>query len=101
MPDLKHVGRLTTNNRKLIVAYRVVPGDPDSCLVVHPETLDADQHDALIKLVESNAGQTAYELGEAMARTSLPDGHNMLTHFHRTGKLVKTPTSSVEMVPNS
>jgi len=101
MPDLKHVGRLASNNRKLIVAYRVVPGDPESCLVVHPETLDADQHDTLMKLVESNTGQTAYELGEAMARTTLPDGRNMLTQFHRTGKIVKYKSSDVDMIPNS
>lgn len=101
MAELKHVGRLTSNNRKLVVAYRVVPGDPDSCLVVHPETLDSDQHDTLMKLVESNTGQTAYELGEAMARTTLPDGRNMLTHFHTTGKLNKYNTSLVELTPNS
>lgn len=101
MPDLKHVGRLTTNNRRLIVTYRVVPGDPDSCLVVHPETLDADQHDTLMKLVESNTGQAAYELGEAMARTTLPDGRNMLAHFHRTGKLNKYPSETVELTPNT
>ena len=58
MADLKHVGRLTTNNRKLIVAYRVLPDDPDNCLVVHTESLDAADHDELIKLVESNAIQT-------------------------------------------
>jgi len=101
MPDLKHVGRLNTNNRKLVVAYRVIPNDPDHCLVVHPETLDSDQHDTLMKLVESNAGQTAYELAEAMMRTQLPDGRNMLTTFHTQGKLVKLPTTSVDLVPNS
>lgn len=101
MPNLKHVGRLTSNNRKLVVAYRVVPGDPDSCLVVHPETLDADQHDTLMKLVESNTGQTAYELGEAMARTALPDGRNMLQQFHISGKLNKCSTELVELTPNS
>lgn len=101
MPDLKHVGRLRTNNRKCIVAYRVIPGDPDHCLVVHTESLDADQHDTLINLVESNAGQSAYELAEAMIRTSLPDGRNMLAAFHAQGKLTKLPTKDVEMVPNS
>lgn len=101
MPDLKHVGRLTTNNRKLIVAYRVVPNDPVNCIVVHPETLDADQHDTLMKLVESNTGQAAYELGEAMSRTTLPDGRNMLTHFHNTGKLNKYESHLVEMTPNA
>lgn len=100
MADLKHVGRLTTNNRKLIVAYRVVPNDPEHCLVVHTESLDAADHDSLINLVESNAGQSENDLANAMARTQLTDGSNMLARFHTTGKLVKVPTNVVEMTPN-
>ena len=100
MADIKHVGRLTTNKRKCIVAYRVIPGDPDNCLVVHTENLDASEHDALIQLVESNAGQTSEELALAMARTQLPDGRNMLAGFHTTGKLVNVPQTIVEMTPN-
>ena len=101
MANLKHVGRLTTNNRKLIVAYRVIPDDPDHCLVVHTESLDAADHDDLIKLVESNAGQTEDHLAVAMARTQLQDGRNMLAGFHTTGKLTKVPTEIVEMTPNN
>ena len=98
---LKHVGRIATNRRKVIVAYRVVPGDPDYCLVVQTESLSADEHDALIKAVESAAGQDAYEFAESMARTYLPDGRNMLAGFSRTGKLNKVLTSQVEMTPNA
>lgn len=98
--SIKHVGKLSTNNRKCIVAYRVVPGEPDNCIVVYTESLDADMHDSLMKLVESNAGQTSNELADAMARTLLPDGRNMLATFHTTGKLNKLPTTQVIMVPN-
>jgi len=62
--------------------------------------LDAEQHDSLINLVESNAGQTSYELADAMARTRLPDGRNMLQTFHTQGKLTKTLTKDIEMVPS-
>jgi len=98
---LKHVGRIATNRRKVIVAYRVIPGDPDHCLVVQTENLSADEHDSLIKAVESAAGQQAYEFAEAMGRNMLPDGRNMLAGFSKTGKLNKVPTSSVEMTPNN
>lgn len=101
MANLKHVGRHKTNQRKCIVAYRVVPNDPDNCLVVFTDTLDSDAHDSIIKLVESNAGQNAYEFAEAMHRNTLPDGRNMLVALSRTGKLNKTPTKDIEMVPNS
>lgn len=98
---LKHVGRVIANKRKVVVAYRVVPGEPDSCLIIQTENLSADEHDALIKAVESAAGQEAYEFGEAMARAVLPDGRNMLAGFHTTGKIRKVPTDAIEMIPNA
>lgn len=100
MPTYKHVGRVKSNQRKVVVAYRVIPGDPESALVVQTENLNADEHDALIKLVESDAGQQAYEFAEAMARARLPDGRNMLAGFHTTGKLSKVPAELIEMMPN-
>ena len=97
---MKHVARQVNNKRKCFVAYRVVPNDPNHCLVVFSDSLEAADHDALVGVVESNAGQTAYELAEAMHRSQLPDGRNMLVHFNRTGKLVKMPSSEIEMIPN-
>ena len=98
---LKHVGRLKNNQRKLVVAYRTVPGESDSCVCVTTENLEAGDHDALINLVESNAAQTANELAEVMARSQLPDGSNMLARFHTTGKMVKFKTADVEMTPDN
>lgn len=101
MANLKHVGRMIGNKRKVIVAYRTLPGDAESCLVVQTENLDSDIHDSLIKLVESPSGQEAYELAEAMARFRIPDGRIMLAALHATGKLTKLKTSEVEMIPNN
>ena len=92
---------MASNGKKIVVAYRVVPNDPENCLIIATENLDADQHDSLMKLVESSMGQDAYELAEAMARTTLPDGRNMLAGLHYYGKLTKVPTTSVEMTPDS
>ena len=89
------------NQRKVIVAYKVVPKEPDNAIVVTTENLMAEEHDALIKLVESPAGQESDDLATAMARTTLPDGSNMLARFHTTGKMVKAPTNKVEMTPTS
>ena len=101
MAALKHVGRVTKTKKKCAVAYRVLPGDPDNCLVVFTEALDAADHDSLINLIESNAGQTADEFADAMARSSLSDGRNMLAGFHKTGKLTKVATNLIEMTPNN
>lgn len=97
---LKHVGRIAKTKRKVIVAYRVVPNEPESCIVVTTENLMAEEHDALMKAVESDAGQSAYEFAEAMARTQLPDGRNMLAGFHTTGKLMKVSQAEIEMQPD-
>ena len=98
---LKHVGRIASNKRKVVVAYRVVPGEPDQCLVVQTENLDSSEHDSLIKAVESASGQEAYEFADAMARSYLSDGRNMLAGFHTTGKFRKVPTNMVEMTPDN
>jgi hypothetical protein len=98
---LKHIGRMVKNKRKVVLAYKVVPNEPENCIVVTTENLMADEHDSLMKLVESPAGQEADDLALAMSRTILPDGRNMLAAFHATGKMVKVSTSEVEMTPNT
>ena len=91
---------MANNQRRIVVAYKVVPGEPENCVVVTTENLGADEHDSLIKLVESPSGQQADDLASVMMRTQLADGSNMLARFHTTGKMVKVKTSAVEMVPN-
>ena len=98
---LKHVGRMTNNQRRVVVAYRVVPGEPNQSIIVDTSSLMAEEHDALIKAVEGDTGQQADEFATVMARTSLPDGANMLARFHTTGKMMKVASDTVEMTPNS
>tara|TARA_B110000503_G_scaffold68570_1_gene107051 strand:+ start:5171 stop:5773 length:603 start_codon:yes stop_codon:yes gene_type:complete len=98
---LKHVGRIKSNKRKVCVAYRTIPGDAESAVIVTTENLEAGDHDALMRLIESNTGQTANELADAMMRTQLPDGSNMLARFHATGKMMKVATKDIEMVPDN
>jgi len=98
--NLKHVGRLSTTGRKVLVAYRTLPGESDSALVIQTESLSDEQHDAMIRLVESNAGQNSYEFAEALARERFPSGEVMLTYLHQQGKLTKVKTSDVIMTPS-
>lgn len=103
MAEIKHVGVIKNNNRKVVVAYRVIPGEtpPQNALVIDTASLSDSDHDTLIRAVESNSGQSAFEFVEVMARTSLSDGSNMLARFHTTGKLQKMPMDSIEMTPNT
>jgi len=100
MSDIKHIGRMRATGRKVVVAYRTLPGESDAALVIPTEALSPEQHDALITLVESNAGQAAYEFAEALARSHFPDGQIMLNQLHFSKKLVKVKTSDVDMIPN-
>ena len=100
MADIKHVGRLKTTGRKVLVAFRTLPGDAYSALVIDTVSLQDEQHNALIQLVESPAAQNAFEFHEVLARAKFSDGSTMLPSLHVQGKLLKVPTSAVEMTPN-
>jgi hypothetical protein len=101
MADLKHVGRIIATKKKCIVAYRTLPGESDSCLIVTTENLPDSYHDSIINLVESPAGQSSHEFAEALARTTFSDGSVMLAALHTQGRLFKAPTSSIEMTPST
>jgi hypothetical protein len=96
---MKHVGRLKTNGRKVLVAYRTLPGESDSALIIDTALMAPEDHDAIISCVEGNAGQSAYEFAEVLARTKFSDGSVMLARLHKKGMLTKVKTSDVEMIP--
>ena len=79
---------MANNQRKVVVAYRVVPGEPDQSIIIDTSSLMAEEHDSLIKAVEGNSGQEADEFATVMARTPLPDGANMLARFHQQGRMM-------------
>jgi hypothetical protein len=101
MENLKHIGKFTATGRKVLVAFRTLPGESDSALVVQTESLTPDQHDSIMKLVESPAGQNAYEFAEVLARAYFPDSGVMLNSLHQSGKLTKVKTSQITMTPNT
>jgi hypothetical protein len=99
MQSLKHVGRIKATGKKVLVAYRTLPGDAYSALVIPTENMPDQLHNAIINLVESPAAQEAYEFAEALDRTQFPDGSRMLPNLHQNGRLIKVDTSQVEMTP--
>jgi len=101
MAELKHVGRIKATNKKVLVAYRTLPGESGSALVVPTENMPDIYHDAVINLVESSAAQESYEFAEALDRTQFPDGSRMLPWLHHNGRLIKVPTDAVEMTPTT
>jgi len=100
MADLKHVGKIKSTGKKVLVAFRTLPGDAYSSLVVATESLLDDQHNSLIQLVESPAAQQSFEFHEVLSRARFPDGSTMLPTLHTQNKLLKVPTDQVIMTPN-
>ena len=92
---MKHVGKMKNNGAKIVIAYRTLPGDPHSALVVGTGPLGPSYHDALMSLVQEERAQQANELAEALAVRQFPDGSNMLQWLHTNGHLKKVPTSGV------
>lgn len=98
---MKHVGKMKNNGAKVVIAYRTIPGDPYSALVVGTGNLGDSYHDALMSMVESDAGQQADEVADVMAVRRFPDGSNMLQYVHANGLLKKVPTDGVLVTPDA
>lgn len=97
--EIKHVGRVVTTKKKVLVVYRTLPGEAHSCLVVPTENMPDIYHDAIINLVESGSGQDSYEFADALDRNQFPDGSNMLRWLHGNQRLIKAQTNEIEMTP--
>ena len=99
MSFLKHVGK--QGDRKVAIIFREIPGEPHMCLVTYTETLNQHIHDPLIRCIESDIGQHAESLSDALHRTLGLDGQPILQTLHREGLLKKVNTESIVVTPNS
>ena len=100
MAELKHVGRVISTKQRCLVAYRTLPGDSSSCLVIPTDSLSDSYHNSIINLVEGQAAQDANEFADVLMRSTFTDGSNMLIWLHQNGRLLKMGTSQIEMVPS-
>ena len=96
---LKHIGR--HGDRKVAILFREVPGEDHMCLVVYPETLPTHIHDSIMKTLESDVGQQATNLADALHRNLLPDGRPQLVALHQEGMIKKIPCNAVIVTPNA
>lgn len=101
MKNLKHVGKLKNTGAKVLVVFRTLPGESNSCLVLPTATLPDQYHDALISLVDSDQGQSTNEFGEIMFMRRFPDGRPMLQAMQADNRLQKVSTTSVIMTPTA
>jgi hypothetical protein len=98
---LKHIGRVKSSKAKVLVAFKTIPGDPTSCLVIPTAALNDSYHNSIITLVETEQAQETNELAEMLSIRFFPDGRPMLPALHVDGKLFKYKTSEIEMTPTT
>ena len=99
MAFMKHVGK--HGDRKVCVLFREVPGEDHMCLIVYPETIQAVWQDAIQKVLESDIGQQAEQLADALHRSLFPDGRAILETLHQERMIKKVRTSDIIMTPNT
>ena len=90
---------MKNNGAKIVVAYRTLPGDAYSALVVGTQVLPDSYHDSLMSLVQNDMAQGANELADILSSRKFPDGSTMLEWLHNNGHLKKVPTNMVIMTP--
>jgi hypothetical protein len=98
MAFIKHVGK--HGDRKVCVLFREVPGEDHMCLIIYPETIQAVWQDAIQKVLESDVGQQAEQLADALHRSLFPDGRAILETLHQERMIKKVRTSDIIMTPN-
>jgi L-lactate utilization protein LutC len=101
MANIKHVGQVINTQKRVIVVFREIPDEPESCLVVDTDAAPDWMHDDLITAVESNGAQASANFYEYAQRSVFTDGSNMLTTLHEQGRLNKHPTKNIAMTPNN
>jgi len=94
---MKHVGKV--GEKPVVVVYREVPNEPENALIVETGSLESEQHDALMNVVQSAEAQESNNISEVLHRRTFPDGSNMLTSLHFSKKIVKTPVNLVKLTP--
>tara|TARA_B100001057_G_scaffold354006_1_gene355905 strand:- start:1848 stop:2486 length:639 start_codon:yes stop_codon:yes gene_type:complete len=94
---MKHVAKW--NDRKCLVLFREVPGEPENALLIMTGELGATQHDELISVVDSDEAQANSDLAQVLNGRNFSDGRIMLQAIHSDGMITKAPVGEVIMTP--
>lgn len=98
MSFLRHVGKI--GDRKVAILFREVPGEPHMALVTFTETLNKHIHDPMMACIESQIGQSATDLADALNRSYTKDGKIILQVLHAEGLIKRVQTEQVMVTPN-
>jgi len=94
---MKHVAKW--NERKCLVLFREVPGEPENALLIMTGELGPSQHDELISVIDSDEAQANSDLAQVLNGRNFSDGRIMLQALHADNLITKAPVSEVTMTP--
>lgn len=96
----KHLGITANNNRSCAVVMMSIPGDDNHSLIVDLDALTERVRDPILSVLNSNDGQRAASLADALHRSMTPDGtQTMLSYLHNNNLLRKEPVRNIHMTP--
>ena len=96
---MKHTGYYINSNQRIILLFRTVPNEPQSCLVTMTTDLTDRLHEDVMSVLESTEGQQAASFADVLHRHRGSNGMPLLETLHRTGKIKKLPTDKVFLTP--
>lgn len=100
MPEIvRHVGKLKNTGQKCVVVFRKIPDDEEYALIVQSEQLPDRYHDNLMKILNSESGQSTVDFYEVLARNMFGDGGIMLETLHTQNFLQKVPVKDIVLYP--
>jgi hypothetical protein len=100
MSFFKHVG--VANNKKVIIVQRQLPGEESHmAAVLYSDILPTRYHDDVMKVLESEEGQAAWEFKEVLQRRMSSSGENMLQTLSSENYIKRVPQSNIMVKPNS
>ena len=100
MSFFKHVGQ--ANNKKVIIVQRQLGGDESHmAAILYSDILPSRYHDDVMKVLESDEGQQAYEFKDILQRRMMADGQNMLQMLSAENYIKRVPQNAVVVKPNS
>ena len=95
----KHVGE--HNGKKVVIVQRAIPEEEWMASVVYSEIIPTHYHDDIMRVLESDEGQSANEFWEVLQRRIGTTGMNLLNAIATEGFLKKAPTNQIIVKPNS
>lgn len=99
----KHIGVSTSDNKELRIAL-IVPflENNEDCLVAFIDYLPNDLKEALLQIMNSDAGQRETNLSNALSTRLFSDsGTSVLQTLHTNGYIKKVRIDDVEMTPSA